>query len=138
MSLNNFYKESKYKMTPLYFCRWIGKMIMKFLPECNFVNLSENIQTMPNFRIDKIHVKYFVQILHMCASSLSFLESFCWYFSECPAATPNSRYQWISLQIPPLPKILDIFKGGDLYKIPIRAAPAAGFSRRWILLSILP
>ena len=28
-------------MAPVYFCRWIGRMIMKFLPECNFVNLSE-------------------------------------------------------------------------------------------------
>ena len=77
MSLNIFYKENKYKMTPLYFFRWIGKMIMKFLPECNFVNLSENRKTMPNFSIDKTYIKYFGQILHMCASSLSFLESFC-------------------------------------------------------------
>ena len=36
-------------------------------------------------------------------------------------------HQKVSLQIPPLPKILDIFKGGDLYKIQNRAAPAEGF-----------
>ena len=57
MSLNIFYKENKYKMTPIYFFRWIRKMIMKFLPECNFVNLSKNRKTKPNFSIDKTYVK---------------------------------------------------------------------------------
>eukprot|EP00493_Phyllostaurus_siculus_P004678 UN04699 len=32
-------KTSHNQMSILYFCRWIGKMIMKFLPDCNFVNL---------------------------------------------------------------------------------------------------
>ena len=41
---------------------------------------------MPNFRIDKIRVKYFVQILNMCASSLSFLKSFLCIFLKYPAA----------------------------------------------------
>ena len=86
MFLNIFYRENKYKMKFLFFCRWIGKVIMKFLPECNFFNLSKNRQTMPNFSIDKMYIKYFVQILHVCTSSLSFLESFCWNSSKCPAA----------------------------------------------------
>ena len=54
----------------------------------------ENIQTMPNFRIDKIHVKYFVQILHMCASSLSFLKSFWCIFSKYPAASDITIYNF--------------------------------------------
>ena len=51
---------------------------------------------MPNFGIDKVYMKYFVQILHICASSLWFLEVFCWFFSKCPAASsPRScRILW--------------------------------------------
>ena len=43
----------------------------------------------------------------------------------------------ISLQIPPSETFWH-FKGGDLYKIQIRAAPAAGFLKRWILPSRIP
>ena len=38
---------------------------------------------------------------------------------------------------PPPSEKFGHFQGGDLYKISIRAAPAAGFLRRWILRSIL-
>ena len=47
-------------------------------------------------------------------------------------------YQNNSLQIPPFRKFWTFSRGGDLYKIQIRAAPAAGFLRKWILPSILP
>ena len=49
---------------------------------------------MPNFGIDKMHIKYFVQILHICASSLWFLESFCWFFSNCPAAINSTEMKF--------------------------------------------
>ena len=46
--------------------------------------------------------------------------------------------QKVSLQIPPFRKLWTFSRGGgDLYKVSIRAAPAAGFLRRWILRSIL-
>ena len=83
MSLDIFYKENKYKMTILFFCRRIGKMIMKILPDCSFFNILENRQTMTNFSIDKMYIKYFVQILHICTSSPSFLESFFWFSWYC-------------------------------------------------------
>ena len=43
----------------------------------------------------------------------------------------------ISLQILPPSEIFGHFQGGDLYKIPIRAEPAAGFLRKLILPSKL-
>ena len=47
-------------------------------------------------------------------------------------------YLPVSLQTPPLSEKFDIFKGGDLYEIQNRAAPAAGFSSsRVYTLSIL-
>ena len=49
-------------------------------------------------------------------------------FIFCPG--PGGAIRIIPFRSPPLPNILDIFKGGDLYKIPIRAAPAAGFLGR--------
>ena len=49
MSLDIFYKENKYKMIILHFCKRIGKMIMKILPDCIFFNILENRQTMTNF-----------------------------------------------------------------------------------------
>ena len=39
-----------------------------------------------NFSIDKMYIKYFVQILDMCTSLFWFLQSFCWFCSKCPAA----------------------------------------------------
>ena len=59
---------------------------MKILPDCSFFNLLENRQTMTNFSIDKMYIKYFVKILHMCTSLPSFLESFFWFSWKCPAA----------------------------------------------------
>ena len=69
MSLDIFYKENKYQMIPLYFCSYIGKMIMKFLPECNFFNLSEHIRSLgdgfkyPTNHITKNYLVIFTKIL---------------------------------------------------------------------------
>ena len=41
---------------------------------------------MTNFSIDKMYIKYFVQILDICTSLLWFLHIFCWFFPKCPAA----------------------------------------------------
>ena len=62
------------------------KGLWKFFPIVFFFNILENRQTMTNFSIDKMYMKYFVQILHICTSSPSFLESFFWFFWKCPAA----------------------------------------------------
>ena len=51
-----------------------------------------------------------------------------WPYDKLGKCSPdNFLSEGFSTDPPSLPKILDIFKGGDLYKIQIRAVPAAGF-----------